>query len=372
MNLSALALKNLSRRPMRTSLSIFGIGLAVGSVLALVALSESINETIRERLDEHGGDLTVTQRGAPDFFSGFLPETLEARIAAVPGIARVTGELFMFVPTEGDKHVLVAGWKEASPAWQGAPIREGRLPQPGERRVVLLGDNVAETLGKRVGDSLELFSERFQIIALTRYSSVINRNLAIMPLADAQEMTYRTGQVTMFQVFLRRGATEAEADRIRSDIGQIGKLLISTNSELLQNDRFVKGFHQISVVIAIIALAMGIMNVLNTLLMTIQERTRELGILAAIGWSDRLTMTSILLEGLLICAAGSVIGVLLGYSASYLFRYIPVSGDYLSFRPSLTLTVATVAGTIVLGALGSLYPAWRAVRVPPAEALRTV
>lgn len=372
MNLSALALKNLRRRPMRTSLSILGIGLAVGAVLALVALSESIDETTRERLDEHGGDLIVTQRGAPDFFSGFLPEKLEAEIAAVRGVARVTGELFMFVPTEGDKHVLVAGWNESSPAWQSVPILEGRLPQAGERKVVLLGDNATETLGKRVGDYLELFGERFQIIAITSYSSVINRSLAVVPLADAQAVTYRTGQVTMFQVFLPRGATEAETNRIRSDIGRIGKLLVSTNSELLQNDRFVKGFRGISAAIAIIALAMGIMNVLNTLLMTIQERTREIGIMAAIGWSDRLIMTSILLEGLLICAAGCVIGIALGYFASFLFHYIPISGDYLSFRPSLGLILATVAGTIMLGALGSLYPAWRAVRVPPAEALRAV
>jgi len=372
MNLSALALKNICRRPMRTSLSILGIGLAVGAVLALVALSDSIDETTRQRLDEQGGNLTVTQRGAPDFFSGFLPETLETQIAAVPGIARVTGELLMFVPTEADRHVLVSGWKEGNPAWQKVPLREGRLPRPGERRVVLLGDNASETLGKGLGDHLELFAERFEVIGITRYSSIVNRNLAIMALADAQAMTYRTGQVTMFQIFLQRGATAADVDRIRSDIGRIGKLLVSNNNELLQNDRFVKGFRGISAAITIIALAMGIMNVLNTLLMTVQERTRELGIMAAIGWNDRLIMSSILLEGLLICAAGCVIGIILGYFASYLFYYIPISGDFLSFRPSPGLILVTVAGTIFLGALGALYPAWRAVRVPPAEALRTV
>src|SRR5688572_23443664 len=114
MTLTSLALKNLKRRPIRTLLTTIGIALAVGAVLVLVALSRSLNETARERFDEFGADLTITQRGAPDFFSGFLPEQLEARIAAVPGVARVSGELLMFAPGEGDKHILASGWKETS------------------------------------------------------------------------------------------------------------------------------------------------------------------------------------------------------------------------------------------------------------------
>jgi putative ABC transport system permease protein len=370
MNLAAFAVKNLRRRPMRTSLSILGVGLAVGAVLALVALSDSITESTRERFDEYGGDLTVMQRGAPDFFGGFLPETLESQIAAIPGVVRVAGELLMFVPAEDDKHVLVTGWKEGSSSWSDVPIREGRLPVAGERGVALLGDNVAETMGKSLGDQMELLGVRFRIIGITKYTSVINRSLVILPLADVQAATYRTGQVTIFQVSVARAAPAAEIERIRSDINRLGKLLVSTSSEVLQSDRNVKGFQAVSVAITAIALAMGIMNVLNTLLMTIQEHTREIGIMTAIGWSDRLIMSSIVIEGLLMCAAGCAIGIVLGYLASFFFYLIPISGSYLSFRPSVGLILPTIAGTVVLCTIGSLYPAWRAVRMPPAEALR--
>src|SRR5262245_57418017 len=101
MTLIQLALRNLERRPLRTALSILGIGLAVGSVLALVALSYAIESSTRDGLDELGAELAVTQRGAPDFFGGFLSEDLESRIAAVPGVVRVTPELFMFAPSDG-------------------------------------------------------------------------------------------------------------------------------------------------------------------------------------------------------------------------------------------------------------------------------
>src|SRR6202023_2112599 len=110
MNLVGLALRNLRRRPMRTSLSIVGIALAVGSALALIALSRSIEDSTRKGLDEQGAALLVTQRNASDLFGGFLPQNLEARIAEISGVAHVGGELLMFAPSDGDHQVLTAGW----------------------------------------------------------------------------------------------------------------------------------------------------------------------------------------------------------------------------------------------------------------------
>src|ERR1700674_651504 len=98
MNLIGLALRNLKRRPVRTSLSILGIGLAVGSALALIALSHSIRDSTRAGMDESGGDLVVMQKGASDIFGGFIPEQTVDRIATIPSVVRVSGELFMFAP----------------------------------------------------------------------------------------------------------------------------------------------------------------------------------------------------------------------------------------------------------------------------------
>ena len=138
MNLVGLAMRNLRRRPTRTALSIVGIALAVGSALALVALSYAIQDSTRESLDEHGADLAVTQRGAPDIFGGFVSEDMEDKIASVPGVAHVTGELVLFAPSENDRHVLASGWRESSSFWAKVPIREGRRPKEGEHHVVLL------------------------------------------------------------------------------------------------------------------------------------------------------------------------------------------------------------------------------------------
>jgi putative ABC transport system permease protein len=194
----------------------------------------------------------------------------------------------------------------------------------------------------------------------------------MVPLADLQDLTFRTGQVTMIQVALQRGLNKSQTERVRKDIAGLGRVAVSVTNEVLESDRNFAVLQAMSLAVSIIALTMGVMNILNTLLMSIQERTREIGIVAAIGWSDRLIVSSIVIEGLLMCAAGCVIGVLLGYLASLLFPLMPTIGDYVELKPSLGLIAPTIIAAFALCAVGSLYPAWRAVRLPPAEALQRV
>jgi putative ABC transport system permease protein len=142
MNLLGFAIRNLQRRPLRTSLTIVSIGLAVGSALALIATSRSIEENTQEGMDEIGDDVIVTQRGASDIFGGFLPPPIADQIARVPGVANASGELFLFAPSEKNRNVLVSGYPENSYLWKSIPLREGRIPANGERKVAVLGDKL--------------------------------------------------------------------------------------------------------------------------------------------------------------------------------------------------------------------------------------
>ena len=175
MNLVGYAIRNLQRRTIRTSLSIFSIGLAIGGALALIAISDSIEHSMRESMAEIGDDVMVTQRGAADVFGGFLPQPVADQIAVIPGVARVSGELVLFSPSERGRHVLSAGWPDNSYLWKDVPLREGRIPAPGERFVAVIGDTVAEALVKSVGDTIELHGEKFRVIGVSKFTSVVNR-----------------------------------------------------------------------------------------------------------------------------------------------------------------------------------------------------
>jgi putative ABC transport system permease protein len=370
MNLAGLAMRNLRRRPIRTALSILGIALAVGSALALLALSRSIQDATREGMDEIGDDLAVTQRGASDIFGGFLPDDMEARVGQVAGVVRVSGELFMFAPSEHNRQVLTLGWPDTSYLWKKVPLREGRVPTPGERHVVVLGDATADALAKKVGDKVEIIGEPLTVVGIAAYKSIINRGTVMMPLVDLQQLSYRLNQVTMVHVNVARDASAAEITRVRKAIEDLGKVTVSTSGEALDNDRNFKILNAVSLAISIIALAMGVLYVLNSLVMATQERTREIGIVAAIGWSDTRIMTSIVIEGMVMCTIGCALGLLFSFFAAFAFPLIPTIGDLISFKPSFRLMAATMAAAFALCAAGSLYPAWRAVQLEPAEALR--
>jgi putative ABC transport system permease protein len=117
---------------------------------------------------------------------------------------------------------------------------------------------------------------------------------------------------------------------------------------------------------------MGAIYVLNALVMATQERTREIGIFAAIGWSKARIMASIVLEGLAMCVIGCALGLLLSFAAAFAFPHIPAIGDLVSFKPNAALIAPVLLAAFVLCLLGSLFPAWRAVRMLPAEALRRI
>src|SRR6266446_9244750 len=237
MNLVGLALRNLKRRPIRTCLSILGIGLAVGSALALIALSRSIQDSTREGMDEIGDDLVVMQKGSSDIFGGFIPEETVDRIAALPGIVRVSGELVTFAPSGFANNVLTLGWPDASYLWKKVPLREGRVPAAGERHVAVLGDTAAASLGKKLNDQLDLFGETFRVVGIAGYAAIVNRALVLVPLIDLQEASYRPRQVTIAQVSVQNNGDRTELARIREEIEALGNVVAAAPNEVLDHDR---------------------------------------------------------------------------------------------------------------------------------------
>jgi len=364
-----LALRNLKRRPARSILTALGVALAVGSFITLYGLSRSVHQNVQQSFDEHGADLTVRRRGIAEPFGGTIPEATIAQIAKIPGVAAVSGELVSLAATERDDHVIAAGWAEDSFFWQHIPLQEGRVLRAGERKVALLGNDIARALEKRLGDEIVILDERFQIVGITAYASIINRNEVIVPLADLQEISFRPGAVTFLSIKLAHPEQPADVERISKAIEAAGELSATRSDAIFRNDSLLGLLRAVSTSMAWIALLMGVLMVLNTLLMAVLERTREMGILSAIGWSKERIMAALVVEGFILSAIGSAAGVGIGVVGSQLLSAIPAIGRYVAVRPTSALVAATAVAAIALGILGSLYPAWLATRQSPAIAL---
>ena len=369
MNHLELAFRNLKRRPARSILTALGVALAVGSFITLYGLSRSVQENVQQSFEERGTDLTVRRRGIAEPFGGTMPESIIQEIAKIPGVAAVSGQLLSFAATDNDDHVIAFGWASDSFYWATVPMLEGRLPQPGERKIAVIGKDIARTLDKHVGDDITLLGEKFRVIGISNYTSIINRNAVVVELADLQEITFRTGAVTFIAVKLAPPRGPEEADRVAKAIEGMGQLSVTKSESVLKNDSLIGLLSAVSTAMAWVALLMGVLMVLNTLLMAVLERTREIGILSAIGWSKRRIMGALVIEGFILSALGSVAGIVIGVAGSRLLSAIPAIGRYIAVSPTPGLIATTAVAAIILGILGSLYPAIVATRASPAEAL---
>ena len=370
MNLVGLAFSNLRRRPGRTLLSILGIGLTVGGAVALLSLGQGIRAGVGDSIDERGADFVVSQRAATDAFGGRLPESLGARLAEIPGVRSVSGEMVSFVSQSGGRPVLAAGVQVTAPVVRDAPIAAGRSLQLGDTRRVVLGDAIAESLGVGPGATIELHEENFEVVGIARWASRMNRSIVLMPLGDLQTLTFRPGQVTGFNIRLEENASASRRAEIRAALAAAGPVLVSEAAEIMDRDRNLAVLNAVSFAVSLIALALGGLNVLSTQLMSVQERTREIGMMSAIGWSDAQVLSLIVLEGMVLGFLGCALGVAIGVASSGLFESIPTIGRYISFKPTLGGLILPLFGALLLCLVGALYPAWRAVRLSPSAALR--
>jgi len=364
-----LAIRNLQRRPTRSILTILGVAFAVGSFITLYGLSRSVHENVERSFDEHGTDLTVKRRGIAEPFGGTVPEELIPKIKEIPGVVDVAGQLITFAATDKDDSVLAAGWSPKSFYWDSVPLKDGRMPKPDEDKPALVGSDIARTLGKKVGDDISLLGETFHVVGLTDYHSIINRNQVVVKLADLQDLTFRPGAVTFLSIKLEDPADQEAADRIAQQIESMDKVTVSQSEGMLRNDSLFGLLTAVSTSMAWVALFMGVLMVLNTLLMAVLERTREIGILSALGWSTRRIMGALVIEGFILSAFGSLAGIVLGIAGSKFLSAIPAVGRYVAVEPTAPLIAVTALAAVLLGIVGSFYPAWVATRQSPANAL---
>lgn len=365
-----LLLRNLWRRPGRSAFTLVGVALAVGSFLTLAGLSRGMSDAAQESLAERGVDLVVVQRGMVEFFASDLPESLEQEILGIPGVAEVSAELATITPVGEDAHAIVAGWRPDSFEWRSVPLIRGRMPQPGERGVVL-GEALAEALHAGIGSVVTFSFTPFHVTGIAGFTSVLNRGLAVLRLNDHQALLAHDGRVTLFNVRLAQPDDATAIASARELITGLRRdLSVTTPGEVLRANKAVRVLATTSSAISLLALAIAALSVLNTLAMAVEERTHDIGILAAIGWSRARILGLILSEGLLLASLGGVLGAGLGWFGNNLLNLLIVPGGGVSARATVSLTLLALTASLVLGGFGALWPAWRAARLDPASALR--
>jgi putative ABC transport system permease protein len=365
----SLIVRGLLRQRVRSALTVTGIAAGIMTVVALGVVTGGLRASAAEILRSGGADFMVAQKGASDLTFSTLSQEEWDDVAAQPGVATALGTLIHVSRVGGNAFFPLYGRTPAQIAERPPDLREGRLIAAGAPDEALLGRRAAADLGAGVGDSVTIDGRRLRVVGTYETGLTWEDSGAYAPLATVQEMAGTPGSVTAVFVSVRAGE-DPEAVAAAIEEGVPGVVAIADVSQYGEVDQGITIMDALNLAISALAIGIGVIGVMNTMVMSVFERTREIGVLRAVGWRGSRILRMIVGESVVLCLVASAVGIVLGLLASRAVLAIPSVGALIqpSYAPSVFVRAIVVG--LVVGLLGAAYPALRAVRLTPMEALR--
>jgi len=373
-------LKNVLRRPIRSALTGAGVAVAVGAVVSLLGVAHGFEQSFVQLLEGRGVDLMVIRAGVTERLTSSISADVGKRFEQLPHVKEVAGGLMDVVsfPEKDLIGVPVFGWTADSFLFDDLKFLQGRRLEPGDRHTVVLGTVLARSLGKTAGDTVEMELQSFQVVGVFESFNIYENGAAVMLLGELQALMDRPNQVTGFQIVVDNVPDKGElVERLRTDIAELRddqgrplKLEAIPTKEYVESTLQIRVAHGMAWFTSALALVIGAIGILNTMIMAVFERTQEIGILRAIGWRKRRIMAMILAESLVLCLAGAAVGTLAAIGVTAWLAGFPAVRGYMEGTISADIIAQGFAIAVLVGLVGGIYPAYRGASLLPTEAIR--
>lgn len=365
-----LIVENVLERKVRSLLTGAAVAIAIMTVFALGVLTYSLRQTAVGVLNTGNADFTVGQKGVSDLIYSSMDESDVQRLESYPQVASAIGVLIAVADVDSSHPIfLELGVQPEHLSDFGVQVVAGRAYTPNAAGEMMLGYRAARDFNKSAGDTFTIGSNTYTIVGIYSTGQVFGDSASMFPLTQLQASERKSGIISLAFVRVKPGA---DIDALRTQIEHDNPQLatVRTESEFGRIDRNLELISAADKGATILALIIGAIGVMNTTTMSVFERTREFGVLRAIGWSRFRLLAMVISEALVIALAGAAAGLLIGYVA---VRALSQSPELIGvFEPVYPGGIFGRSLGIAFGMafVGALYPAIRATLLRPIEALR--
>ncbi len=386
MSFLSLVVKNPFRNKTRSALAIVGIAIGIMVIVALGMVTGGLENSTQSTLKAGAAEITILQTGSNSFGSGgTLNESLVTSILSINGVKDTAGILRASNTSTttatlnsnssqggfGPEGVSITGIDLNKLSLIGIDSVNGTAFSNSSTDEVIIGKTSAQSLNKTVGDTINLYGKDFKVTGTFETGNFITDAGIMMPLSTLQNLTSNKNKVSNILV---KVTDNANVTTVSQSIEDAYPNQLTTTTAEATASRINQGLSFIdtaSWAISLLAIFIGAVGVINTMIMSVYERTREIGVLKAVGWKDRRILGMILGESIVLTLIAFIVGTVVAVvGVELILTLSPSVGGIIkpSFAYDIFLRAFIVA--FLVGVLGGLYPAYRASRLSPTEALR--
>ncbi|MBU4340166.1 MAG: ABC transporter permease [Euryarchaeota archaeon] len=383
MNNFDLILRNITHRKMRTGLTVFGIALGIFAIMVMGGMSEYFDRHANRGLDLMSDKIYIVPESG--FFGGGLVDSMVSKVRRIPGVYDAYGLLWMPYDMEslGMFGAFVVG---IEPEKQELTLKEIKLTQgrflvPGDSYRAVVGSNVARQYGLNLGDELEIKSKKvqrastitsvrnFTVVGIMEFTSTDFDYIIDIPLDIAKKFYQMDDQLTYIWAVPEEGVDADDLSR-RIELGVEKIKTISPQELRKQSEQVLMVMNLITISAALLAAIIGGLSVMNTMLMSVSERTREFGLMKAMGAEVRDILLLTMGESALMGVLGGIIGVVGGSIFIYFMNEYLASMGTVLFAVTYRLVAVSFIFATFLGTVSGILPAYRAAKMRPMEAMK--
>ena len=369
MSLAVLILKNLWSKKARSIGIAFAIGVAVMTVVTLTVVSSGLEASAAAVLTLGKADFTVAQNGVSEILYSNLDQTELRAVQSTPGVHSAVGVLLETEHLNAANPLFIEiGIPPDQQRQFGVTVVAGRSYTAGATHEMMLGWRAAQDFGLHVGDRFNANGTWNTVVGIFSTGISYGDLGGMFPLTALQTYNRVPGAVTLVFVQLEPGASITKVEKtITTEHPEM--TTIRTASQFGRADRNLVFLQAAVTGSTILAIVIGAVIVGNTMLLSLFERTREFGLLRAIGWTRRRVVALVVGEGVVLALIGAAVGVGLSFAATAALEHLPQLNGVLHANYTQEAFWRGLYTGLGMAVIGALYPALRAANLKPLKAL---